>query len=134
MKCEICGGNNILSKDHCHITGDDRGMLCRGHNIGLGYFGHSPELLRAAADYLERYPSSTNTWVEKCFKTLDMHDKGLTHRAIARITGYSSASVHRTLKLAEAVKLFPELTSESTDYDAWKTYKEIENTLMRGAS
>jgi len=62
--CAISGRPlNILSKgtdeelhiDHCHQTGKIRGLLYRRFNIGLGLFEDNPDLLRAAADYLEKH-------------------------------------------------------------------------------
>lgn len=44
-----------LSVDHDHVIGKNRGLLCDNCNPGLGKFQDSPELLRAAADYLESY-------------------------------------------------------------------------------
>lgn len=61
-KCYICGkaettairGKMIgLSVDHCHDTGEIRGLLCRKCNQGIGHFNHDPHLLRAAALYLK---------------------------------------------------------------------------------
>jgi len=59
--CEICGTEHqteahprFLSIDHCHETGIVRGMICGACNLGLGHFKSDPELLRAAALYLER--------------------------------------------------------------------------------
>lgn len=40
--------------DHCHITGQVRGLLCHYCNTGLGHFHDSPARLRQAADYIER--------------------------------------------------------------------------------
>ena len=56
--CEICGGDNggrTLMLDHCHATGQIRGMLCRGCNHALGHFKDSIELMNAADLYLEAY-------------------------------------------------------------------------------
>ena len=39
--------------DHCHETTTARGILCHHCNSGLGLFKDNPDLLRAAADYLE---------------------------------------------------------------------------------
>lgn len=61
--CEVCHqpatGKNRLAVDHDHLTGKFRGFLCGPHNTGMGMFGDDPDLLRAAADYLERFGSTT---------------------------------------------------------------------------
>lgn len=41
--------------DHCHSTLKIRGLLCFSCNCALGHFSDRPDLLRAAADYLERH-------------------------------------------------------------------------------
>lgn len=55
-RCPIC--HKVLEDDfhfdHDHLTGALRGLLSPLCNKGLGHFSDSPELLRAAADYLER--------------------------------------------------------------------------------
>jgi ribosomal protein S14 len=55
--CGICGrapsANRRLDRDHCHATGEPRGLLCHAHNRLLTR-AWTPALLRAAADYLER--------------------------------------------------------------------------------
>ena len=56
--CSICrvglepGG---LVVDHCHVSGKVRAILCFPCNWALGHFRDSPELMRAAADYIERH-------------------------------------------------------------------------------
>jgi len=54
--CPICKAPVSVGShvDHDHATGRVRGMLCLEHNIGLGHFSDSPDLLRSAALYLER--------------------------------------------------------------------------------
>lgn len=54
--CAICLAEPVdrpLSVDHCHSTGVVRGLLCHGCNVGLGYYRDAPDLLRAAACYLD---------------------------------------------------------------------------------
>ncbi len=60
--CAICGvtGGMVrcgkvlrLAVDHCHETGQVRGILCNSCNPGLGNFKDNPVLLRRAAAYLE---------------------------------------------------------------------------------
>jgi hypothetical protein len=60
-KCAICGkteGRGVWSTknlfiDHCHKTRRIRGLLCDSCNRGIGLLQENPDLLRAAADYLE---------------------------------------------------------------------------------
>lgn len=53
-QCAICKVeiNKSAHLDHCHITGDIRGLLCRPCNVGIGYFEDNPELLALALKYL----------------------------------------------------------------------------------
>lgn len=58
--CAICGQprRQRLSVDHCHKTGVVRGLLCRMCNgRPLPSARDDPEILRAAADYLEDPPA-----------------------------------------------------------------------------
>lgn len=54
--CPICfqRPKDQLVVDHCHDTGAVRGLLCRLCNSSMGGFRDDPQLLRRAADYLER--------------------------------------------------------------------------------
>lgn len=58
-RCKICGVDESelvkrLSVDHCHATGEFRGLLCERCNKNLlGHCGDDPVILRRAADYLE---------------------------------------------------------------------------------
>lgn len=55
-RCAIC--NELFTKtphvDHCHATGEVRGLLCGGCNRGLGHFKDEVVRLRAAIKYLKR--------------------------------------------------------------------------------
>lgn len=57
--CNICGDSFPISKhkhlDHCHTTMKARGILCTRCNVALGQMKDSPELLRKAAEYLEKF-------------------------------------------------------------------------------
>lgn len=56
--CSICRrppGKKGLALDHNHRTGQVRALLCDACNTGLGLFTDDQSLLRAAADYLERF-------------------------------------------------------------------------------
>lgn len=57
-RCDLCGdppSNRGLSIDHCHSTGVVRGLLCARCNTALGKFRDDPQLLREAANYVERH-------------------------------------------------------------------------------
>jgi hypothetical protein len=56
-KCAICfkkySNKNKLEIDHCHKTGNIRGLLCKSCNIGLGIFKDSLEGAQKIIIYLE---------------------------------------------------------------------------------
>ena len=55
--CEICEREYPnLVVDHDHITGEIRGSLCNGCNLGLGHFKDDPTILERALRYLQRSP------------------------------------------------------------------------------
>lgn len=58
--CSICGKHQSklkisLSADHCHSTGNKRGLLCPNCNRGLGSFADSIETLKKAIKYLRKH-------------------------------------------------------------------------------
>lgn len=54
--CAVCGRTQDInySVDHSHTTGEVRGLLCTACNRGIGMLQDDPELLRKAANYLEK--------------------------------------------------------------------------------
>jgi hypothetical protein len=56
--CAICRTEPAAHVDHDHDTGEVRELLCFNCNGGLGQFKDDPEVLRAAADYVERHRAS----------------------------------------------------------------------------
>lgn len=58
-KCAICKKPFVAGVrpqvDHCHKTGDFRGLLCRLCNTGIGHLGDDLETVRSAVRYLEQY-------------------------------------------------------------------------------
>jgi hypothetical protein len=48
-------GQPATDIDHCHERSQTRGLMCNKHNLALGLFGNSPNLLREAAVYLETF-------------------------------------------------------------------------------
>lgn len=52
--CDICGRDCKVVIDHCHQEEKPRGVLCSSCNAGLGQFRDRPEVLRRAAEYVER--------------------------------------------------------------------------------
>lgn len=62
-KCKICNKPETklvnkkickLAVDHCHSTGKIRGLLCYACNVGIGFFKHNSDFLKAAAIYCEQ--------------------------------------------------------------------------------
>lgn len=58
--CAICKTpekklSRKLDIDHDHRTNKNRGLLCGKCNKGIGMFNDDPNLLRAAADYLDKW-------------------------------------------------------------------------------
>ena len=51
-RCAICGSVEALHVDHCHATGQVRGLLCGGCNSGIGRLRDDPELLMRGWEYL----------------------------------------------------------------------------------
>lgn len=59
-KCKICGidlnpSGTHTHTDHCHTTGQIRGILCTNCNRGLGHFQDNKEFLMNAIKYLDNF-------------------------------------------------------------------------------
>lgn len=57
--CAICGQpeselNRKLALDHCHLTGQIRGLLCTRCNFFIGAAKDNLHILKAAMEYLEK--------------------------------------------------------------------------------
>lgn len=64
--CLICNKKIFLNKaqdfscanlDHDHVSGKIRGFLCRGCNLGLGFFKDDKKLLKNACKYIDFFQS-----------------------------------------------------------------------------
>lgn len=53
------GRQKPLGIDHNHETGEIRDLLCASCNLMIGYSREDPEILRAAAAYLERHSAGS---------------------------------------------------------------------------
>lgn len=61
--CQICKEEcpkGRLVVDHCHQSGDFRGLLCRNCNLALGNFKDNPELMEQGAQYVRRTTKEKN--------------------------------------------------------------------------
>lgn len=64
-RCALCGGEGFIMNskrhkerlcvDHDHETGKVRGLLCHNCNRALGLLQDKPELMRKAANYVEKH-------------------------------------------------------------------------------
>lgn len=55
--CKICKRHQIefkrrLHVDHCHKTGNIRGLLCHNCNLALGRFMDNPVIIQSALEYV----------------------------------------------------------------------------------
>lgn len=62
--CAICktplGEGYRCHIDHDHETNKVRALLCKSCNNGIGLFKESPQLLREAAEYIEKFREKEN--------------------------------------------------------------------------
>lgn len=59
FQCAICAtpasAERHLCVDHCHVSGEVRGLLCPPCNRAIGKLLDSPEVVQRAADYLKKH-------------------------------------------------------------------------------
>jgi hypothetical protein len=63
-KCKICGDkqeDKKLAVDHCHDTGNVRGLLCNFCNLGLGYFKDNILYMNNAISYIQSFAGTPAT-------------------------------------------------------------------------
>lgn len=60
-----CSTHSRLSIDHCHETGDARGLLCNLCNVKLEHMSFEGEQLDRAEDYLANPPANDNLKTEE---------------------------------------------------------------------
>ncbi len=58
--CAVCrmdssANKKMLAVDHCHATGEIRGLLCSQCNLALGVVSDNAEILRRMLDYLHKH-------------------------------------------------------------------------------
>jgi hypothetical protein len=51
--CEMCGASEHIRLDHCHVTLELRGWLCRSCNVAIAMFRENTESLQNAIFYLK---------------------------------------------------------------------------------
>lgn len=60
-QCAICQETTKLVIDHCHDSGEIRGLLCSYCNTAIGMFRDEPKRMAKAIDYLNRSFKRTRT-------------------------------------------------------------------------
>jgi hypothetical protein len=83
--CAICRAKPAEHVDHCHLTGDVRGILCFTCNVGLGSFGDSDHLMRLAADYVQGHQSTDPATLPADFPADWDLSAGLVARGAGRV-------------------------------------------------
>jgi len=59
--CELAPVDSKLNVDHCHATGEKRGLLCSQCNTAIGLLKEDLKLLSRAAEYLELFAGARGT-------------------------------------------------------------------------
>jgi hypothetical protein len=57
--CAVCGqkckSGRALAVDHCHLTGEVRGLLCMNCNRAIGWLKDDAKLIQAALEYIVKW-------------------------------------------------------------------------------
>lgn len=53
--CEVCGSTDNICYDHCHSTGEFRGVLCNKCNRSIGMLGDTADTLYKVYTYLRNF-------------------------------------------------------------------------------
>ena len=56
-KCKICNKTQdykLLAVDHCHSTGEIRGLLCNNCNVALGLLQEQESIIQSMISYLKK--------------------------------------------------------------------------------
>lgn len=92
-KISFCG-NPVDFVDHNHDTNEIRALLCQQCNSAMGFFRDNSELMRAAADYIDKFKNGGGIPIVKIQrerKPISQHTKNL-HRL--QMLGNTLASGH----------------------------------------
>lgn len=150
-KCEICGvglhsrfvkgskkaGTKRSNVDHCHETGEVRGLLCYGCNTALGKLRDDVERMRNAITYLQRPKTGIKNPENLTLQQLKVQrrareapfglDKeGRPLKKLPQRAGESKAELARRRALAsgkseaEAERLYVEKVN--SDYSSWRIH------------
>jgi len=65
--CAICNKEEVMKNknlciDHCHSTGNIRGLLCHSCNVGIGHFKDNLDVLKNAINYLKNNGTDRKTY------------------------------------------------------------------------
>lgn len=103
--CAVCSlPYPSLCVDHCHRTDEIRGLLCQRCNTGIGFLMDSPESLRAAANYLEKTQTETQSpMIKKINRFLRFFGLNLVHAKKVKKAGYR---VHVPIEDGKTLKPF----------------------------
>ncbi len=114
-KCAICQKQptkNRLAIDHCHKTGEIRGLLCFRCNFGLSYFSEHPDILYNAYKYLTNCKRKKYELPPKDIKEYQKHQARTKEISSEEKVLISSLS-DQGLTISELCKRFPEYSKSA---------------------